>query len=224
MMDPSMNNLLKWSIENSVPNPDTTTDTSNGAPATTAAPRAPRSLSPTALHRLLLNTPSDSELMKNAMETIRSPTASLGDKITAFDNLEQLVENIDNANNLGVLGLWEPLVEELGAPEEGRRMMGAWCIGTAVQNNEGAQGMLLSKVPTALPTLFALSQNDPHLTVRRKAIYALSSAIRNHQPAMDELLRHLPEDVKKEIGESIDASDMDNVDRLVNRLRAGAGS
>ncbi|KKZ61299.1 hypothetical protein EMCG_04107 [[Emmonsia] crescens] len=153
------------------------------------------------------------------MAAIRSPAIAIDDKLIAFDNFEQLVENLDNANNLGVLGLWEPLVEELEAEEAGRRMMGAWCIGTAVQNNVGAQGMLLSKAPTALFTLFTLSQNDPDTTVRRKAVYALSSAIRNHQPAMDELLRHLPEDVKKEVGESIDASDMGGVDRLVNWLR-----
>lgn len=133
-MDSSMNNLLKWSIENSAP----TTTATDG---TTPAP-APRSLSPTALHRLLLNAPSDAELMKNAMAAIRSPTTTLDDKLIAFDNFEQLVENLDNANNLGVLGLWEPLVQELEAAEAGRRMMGAWCIGTAVQNNAGAQEMV----------------------------------------------------------------------------------
>ncbi|KAG5301833.1 hsp70-like protein [Histoplasma ohiense] len=210
-MDSSMNNLLKWSIENSAP---TTTSTDG----TTPAP-APRSLSPTALHRLLLNAPSDAELMKNAMAAIRSPTTTLDDKLIAFDNFEQLVENLDNANNLGVLGLWEPLVQELEAAEAGRRMMGAWCIGTAVQNNAGAQEMLLSKSPTALSTLFALSQNDPDTSVRRKAIYALSSAIRNHQPAMDVLLGHIPNDAREEMGEHVDASDMEGVDKLVSWLR-----
>ncbi|OJD09590.1 hypothetical protein ACJ73_10205 [Blastomyces percursus] len=78
---------------------------------------------------------------------------------------------------------------------------------------------LLSKAPTALSTLFTLSQNDPETTVRRKAVYALSSAVRNHQPALDELLRHIPEDARKELGESFDASDMDGVDKLVNWLR-----
>jgi hypothetical protein len=32
-----------------------------------------------------------------------------------------------------------PLVEELEAEEHERRMMAAWCVGTAVQNNEKAQ-------------------------------------------------------------------------------------
>ncbi|PGG95304.1 hypothetical protein AJ79_10132, partial [Helicocarpus griseus UAMH5409] len=152
-MDPTMNNLLKWSIENSAP--------ANPSDPSSNPAQPPRSLSPRALQRILLNAPSDAELMKNAMVAIRSPQTSLEDKLTAFDNLEQLVENLDNANNLGVLGLWEPLVEELGREESGRRMMAAWCVGTAVQNNDGAQGMLLSKAPTALATLLNLSQTDP---------------------------------------------------------------
>ncbi|PGH02675.1 hypothetical protein AJ79_07554 [Helicocarpus griseus UAMH5409] len=102
--------------------------------------------------------------------------------------------------------------------------MAAWCVGTAVQNNDGAQGMLLSKAPTALATLLNLSQTDPDTAVRRKAAYALSSAIRNYQPAMDELLRHLPENVKSEMGGSVDASDMDQVDKVVNWIRAATAA
>ncbi|KAK2809752.1 hypothetical protein FQN50_003597 [Emmonsiellopsis sp. PD_5] len=221
-MDPGMNNLLKWSIENTIPS-----DPSNPSQPTTTTSTSlqpPRSLSPTALQRLLLNTPSDAELMKNSMAAIRSPTLPLPEKLIAFDNLEQLVENLDNANNLGPLGLWTPLVEELGAEEEERRMMGAWCIGTAVQNNESAQGMLLKTSPTALSTLLSLTQSDPAPSVRKKAVYALSSAIRNFQPAMDELVRHLPGAALREDGERIDAADMERVDGLVGWLRGvGAG-
>ncbi|KAK2742989.1 hsp70 nucleotide exchange factor fes1 [Onygenales sp. PD_40] len=217
-MDPGMNNLLKWSLENANPSQPTTNNTT-----TTTPHEPPRSLSPTALQRLLLNTPSDAELMKNSMAAIRSPTLSLSDKLTAFDNLEQLVENLDNANNLGALGLWTPLVEELAAAEEERRMMGAWCIGTAVQNNESAQGMLLKTAPTALATLLELTQSDPAPAVRKKAVYALSSAIRNFQPAMDELVRHLPVAARGGDGERIDAADMERVDGLVGWLRGEGG-
>ena len=131
-MDSSMNNLLKWSIENSAPNNDKPSSTSSAQPSA-------RSISPTALQRLLLNTPSDAELMQAAMTAIRDPDTTLDNKLIAFDNFEQLVENLDNANMLEVLGLWTPLVEELEAEEHERRMMAAWCVGTAVQNNEKAQ-------------------------------------------------------------------------------------
>jgi hypothetical protein len=97
-MDSSMNNLLKWSIENSAP--------SNDQPSTSAAQPSGRSLSPSALQRVLFNTPSDAELMQAAMPAIRDPDTTLDNKLIAFDNFEQLVENLDNANMLEVLGLW----------------------------------------------------------------------------------------------------------------------
>jgi hsp70-interacting protein len=77
--------------------------------------------------------------MKASMNTITSTDATLGNKLTAFDDLEQLIETIDNANNLEVLGLWTPLVQQLQNEEPELRRMAAWCIGTAVQNNPKAQ-------------------------------------------------------------------------------------
>jgi hsp70-interacting protein len=59
----------------------------------------------------------------------------LEDRITAFDNFEQLIENLDNANNLEALNLWIPLIEQLENKEVELRRFAAWCIGTAVQNN-----------------------------------------------------------------------------------------
>lgn len=125
-MDTSMNNLLKWSIENS--------QASNPDPSKPSRP-----IDAEALQRLLGNTPSDADLMKAAMTAIKSPDVTLDNKLIAFDNFEQLIENLDNANNMEALGLWSPLVEELSADEAERRKMAAWCLGTAVQNNEKAQ-------------------------------------------------------------------------------------
>jgi hypothetical protein len=77
--------------------------------------------------------------MKESMAAIHDPSISLENKLIAFDNFEQLVENIDNANNLSSLGLWTPLLEQLKSPESELRRMAAWCTGTSVQNNEKAQ-------------------------------------------------------------------------------------
>ena len=71
---------------------------------------------------------------------------------------------------------------------------------------------------SALPTLLRISQQDSEASVRRKAIYALSSAVRNYQPGMDELLRHLPEDMKK-ADEKVDAGNMDSVDGIMAKLK-----
>lgn len=125
-MDPDMNNLLKWSIENS----------STTEPAPDAPPLRP--IDPEIM-QALFGGPSDADLMKKSMAAIVSPDITLVNKLVAFDNFEQLIESIDNANNLEPLALWTPLVELLGNEEAQIRRMAAWCIGTAVQNNEKAQ-------------------------------------------------------------------------------------
>jgi hsp70-interacting protein len=76
--------------------------------------------------------------MKESMAAIMSDIP-LDQKLIAFDNMEQLVESIDNANNLTSLGLWMPLVQLLRSEDADLRRMAAWCIGTAVQNNPLAQ-------------------------------------------------------------------------------------
>ena len=42
--------------------------------------------------------------------------------------------------------------------------------------------------------------------------------MRNYQPAMDEAAKHLPDGYPR--GQKIDASDMDAVDSVINKLRA----
>lgn len=128
-----MNKLLKWSVTNSgQKNPDGTVT------APPSAEEAKRTLTPDMINALM-GGPSDADLMKAAMEVLHSDESDLDNKLIAFDNFEQLIESIDNANNLEPLGLWTPLVQLLKHEEADMRRMAAWCIGTAVQNNEKAQ-------------------------------------------------------------------------------------
>ena len=125
-MDPNMSNLLKWSIENSAASTDS------------SAPQPTHSLNAEA-SQSLLGGPSDADLMRSSMSAIQSPDIPLDQKLIAFDNFEQLIETIDNANNMEALGLWTPLVGLLSNEEGDLRRMAAWCVGTAVQNNIKAQ-------------------------------------------------------------------------------------
>ncbi|KAH1432508.1 hsp70 nucleotide exchange factor fes1 [Aspergillus fumigatus] len=209
-MDPNMNNLLKWSIENS-----TSAQQAGNSNGTGPAPASRSNLNPEMLSALF-GGPSDADLMKAAMEALHSDEVDLENKMIAFDNFEQLIESIDNANNLEPLGLWTPLVELLKHEEAEMRRMAAWCIGTAVQNNEKAQDKLI--VFNVLPTLVAMSTSDPAPAARKKAVYAISSGVRNYQPAMDEFVKHLPEGYTS--GEKIDAADMEAIDALLDKLRA----
>lgn len=130
-----MNSLLKWSIKAATEEQASgeNNDSGNNAPADPSRGLTPQMLS------TLFGGPSEADLMKAAMEALRSDEVDLENKLIAFDNFEQLIESIDNANNLEPLGLWTPLVELLDHNEPDMRRMAAWCIGTAVQNNEKSQ-------------------------------------------------------------------------------------
>lgn len=122
MNDPGMSTLLKWSIENS----DVSAGTENEQPRTQLDP---------ALLAQLMGGPSDADRMRDAIAAVYADQVDLENRLIAWDNFEQLVENLDNANNMETLGLWMPLVGKLDAEEAEERTMALWCIGTAVQNN-----------------------------------------------------------------------------------------
>ncbi|KAL8771317.1 MAG: hypothetical protein Q9209_003222 [Squamulea sp. 1 TL-2023] len=210
-MDSGMNQLLKWSIENSESTHNDSTDPKAERPSG-------RGLNQEAL-RSLMGGPSDADLMKSSMAAIQSPDVSLEDKLVAFDNFEQLIEIVDNANNLETLALWTPLVAELSNVEAEMRRMAAWCIGTAVQNNVKSQERALAV--NALPNLVQLALEDPDDQVRRKAIYALSSEIRNYPPALRVMVQELPKELRPE--SIIDAGDMDDVDKVMDVIKQASG-
>lgn len=211
MGDKRLNDLLKWSIGQT---PATNGDSTNGA-----SPQPPKSDLTPELLAALMGGPSDADLMKASIEIIVNTNpeeVTLEDKVIAFDNFEQLIENLDNANNIANLGLWPPLLEQLEHEEAELRKMAAWCIGTAVQNNEKTQERL--HFHGGVPTLVELALKDDEVhDVRRKATYALSSAVRNYQPAMDVFAEEL---TKNGIAtETVDAAVMENVDKIIADLR-----
>jgi hsp70-interacting protein len=68
-----------------------------------------------------------------------------------------------------------------------------------------------------IPTLTNLAINDSDQGVRKKAILALSSGVRNNQPALDQMLKDLPETFKTST--TNDANDMDAMNSLMQKLR-----
>ena len=205
MSNPELSSLLKWAVESC----DGARDSNPDHPPST------RGLNAETISALL-GGPSNADLMKEAMMLVRSPNVSLEDKIIAFDNFEQLVENLDNANNLEPLGLWLPLLDLLDSPEPDMRRMAAWCLGTAVQNNIKSQERLLAL--DGVQKLAKLAVEDDDQAVKRKCVYALSSSIRNYQPATDEAVRCLPSDI---VGaKTLSAEDMAAIDAIMEKLRA----
>ncbi|PNY24960.1 Hsp70 nucleotide exchange factor FES1 [Tolypocladium capitatum] len=212
MGDKRLNDLLRWGIEHA--------DTTNNEPSASQEPRAnsTSNLTPEVM-AALMGGPSDADLMKASMEIISAPlgdAVSVGDKLIAFDNFEQLIESLDNANNIANLGLWTPLLDQLQSDESELRRMAAWCIGTAVQNNARTQERLLAV--GGVPPLVEMAMSEKEKAdVRRKAVYALSSACRNYQPAMDVCAEELSKAGHQT--DKVDAQDMEAVDQVMNALR-----
>jgi hypothetical protein len=205
----SLNELLKWSIEHS-------TSSQNGT--STDQPRdASKGLNAEALAQLL-GGPSDADRMRGAMAAIVAPLdqVDLENKTIAWDNLEQLIEQIDNANNMESLGLWAPLIQQLDSDEAEMRSWAAWCLSTAVQNNVKCQEKLLEK--GAISRLARLATEDPVQAVRKKAVTALSSEVRNFQPGLDELHKYVPKELWAGRN-GVDAGDMEAVDEVIQKLR-----
>jgi hypothetical protein len=149
MNDPGLNTLLKWSIENSA------------VSAETAEPTQPRTQLNPELLAQLMGGPSDADRMISSMQAIHDPSVDHENKGIAWDNFEQLVENLDNANNMEALKLWTPLCDMLESAEKQDREMACWCLGTAVQNNIKCQERV-----SLLSTLLDL-QEARMLTVER---------------------------------------------------------
>lgn len=210
--DPGLNQLLQWSIENS--------DASRDAAPTDQQRDPSKGLNAEMLQQLL-GGPSDADRMRMAMTAILAPIeeVDLENKLTAWDNLEQLIENLDNANNMASLGMWQPLVQQLENTEAEMRRMACWCLSTAVQNNIKSQEQLLAL--NAIPKLVKLATEDKNQAVRKKAVSALSSEVRNYQPALDELQKAMPKQLWSN-PQRLDAAEMDQVDEIISKLREQA--
>ncbi|BAO38537.1 hsp70 nucleotide exchange factor FES1 [Kluyveromyces marxianus] len=162
-----MEKLLHWSIANA-----------QGDSEAVARAGQP---DPKLLEQLFGGGPDEPTLMKHAMAVISNPEATLENKLTAFDNFEMLIENLDNANNIENLKLWEPLIAVLDSPESELRAFALSVTGTAVQNNEKSQNNF-AKYDGSLAKVMQIAGNaQEDAQVRIKAFYTLSSLIRHNK-------------------------------------------
>ncbi|KAG2054609.1 Fes1-domain-containing protein [Suillus hirtellus] len=163
-----MQSLLRWGIENSSPN---------------EAPPPTNKLDPGIIDHILGK--PDAQLMKEALTVGLDERQAEDDRLQALDDLEMLVQNIDNANDLTKLGIWQPLHNLLLASttSDALRMQTLWIIGTALQNNPAAQLAYFDLDP--LPALLkSLSPSSNSAETRSRALYALSGLLKLNAAAV----------------------------------------
>ncbi|KAJ3885073.1 Le.MFB2 [Lentinula edodes] len=201
-----MQSLLRWGIENSTPQntnttPNTTTPTPNTTNNNNAPPARRTDLHPEIIDLLLGK--SDAQLMKEAMAIAVDEGNTEEDRVSALDNLEMvsyfivvvvvvvvvLIEQIDNANDLANLKMWDPLHALLTSSTDSITTQTLWVIGTALQNNPSAQDayLKLNPLPTLTSFLSPTTSPSPSKHLRSKAIYALSGLLKHNAPALLQL-------------------------------------
>ena len=164
--------------------------------------------------------------MRASVTTLSDASETLPNRLIAADNLEQLIESLDNANLLAPLGLWTPLFGFLDDVEAEIRILAAWCVGTAVQNNLPAQEAAMEAVVDGkkgggMAKLVRVAVGDVDGKVRAKAVRGVSSWVRNFQKGVDALLGVWSEEMGgEEIVGKVDAGDMEQVDGLMERLKS----
>lgn len=122
---------------------------------------------------------SEAQMMQEELCVAVDTNRSESDRVTALDNFEMLVEQVDNANNMESLQMWPALLKLLQSDQPAIQVQTAWVVGTAMQNNDKAQAVGLNH--GILPILLSLlDSHTPEL--RNKAMYAVSSLL-GHYPA-----------------------------------------
>ncbi|KAJ1663645.1 hsp70 nucleotide exchange factor fes1 [Coemansia sp. RSA 1813] len=172
-----MDALLKWAILNGA-------TANEDAPATTRTGEPPKKLDPAVIDAIL-GRPA-SEQMTECMDSVEHADTPLEAKEVALDDLEMLVENIDNACNLGPLNMWPRLIARYTDAEPAVRSGVLWVSGTAVQHNPKAQ-QAFSKAQGLEAALRVLG-SDPVTSVRTKALYCVSSFIRGNVQGLTEFI------------------------------------
>jgi hypothetical protein len=116
-------------------------------------------------------------MMRESLE--RSLDASLADeeREESLLNLQDLVEDIDNARDFKSIGGFVDVLGLLASEVPTLQAGAAWVVGSAVKNHHELQLHLLAQ--NALPSLLALLRSHADANVRAKALYALSSLVRN---------------------------------------------
>ncbi|PLW22885.1 hypothetical protein PCANC_09564 [Puccinia coronata f. sp. avenae] len=209
-MDPKLNDLLHWATEHTR-NPSTQ---NQPRPSTAVAPvpfsesPAPLSITynpqessqpqnPTPLKKLdtgvldAILGRTDAVRMREAMGVFEDVNKSIHERCIAGEELEDLIQDLDNANDMEILGFWPKLINLLesnrseGNEDDLIKFHACWICGTAVQNNPKSQTAFLKKDP--LPTILEILCHGSEAT-QAKAMYCLSSTLK-HAPEETDVMK-----------------------------------
>ncbi|RKP30662.1 Hsp70 nucleotide exchange factor FES1 [Metschnikowia bicuspidata] len=127
----------------------------------------------------LFGGPDEPTLMKQAIVILNNDEATDEAKLVALENFELLIENLDNANNIENMNMWPSIIAQLSSSKPDFQLLAASIIGVATQNNPKSQEAFL-KHEKGIQLLTRILKDSSSLDgVVLKALFALSSLVRN---------------------------------------------
>ncbi|KAI0509807.1 hypothetical protein KFK09_010403 [Dendrobium nobile] len=123
------------------------------------------------------------EVMKTPQDVLEAHGVTTADIEGMLEELQEHVESIDMANDLHSIGGLLPLLGYLRNYNAGIRAKAAEVVTTIVQNNPKSQQLVMEA--SGLDPLLSNLSSDPDVTVRSKALGAISSLIRNNKTGVN---------------------------------------
>ncbi|KAJ9694742.1 hypothetical protein PVL29_010291 [Vitis rotundifolia] len=121
-------------------------------------------------------------VMQTPEQVLEAQGVTSADIEDMLDELQEHVESIDMANDLHSIGGLVPLLGYLKNSHAGIRAKAAEVITTIVQNNQRSQQLVMEA--NGFEPLLSNFTSDPDITVRTKALGAISSLIRHNKPGI----------------------------------------
>ncbi|KAJ7950282.1 hsp70 nucleotide exchange factor fes1-like [Quillaja saponaria] len=121
-------------------------------------------------------------VMQTSEQVLESQGVTPEDIEDMLDELQEHVESIDMANDLHSIGGLVPLLGYLKNSHANIRAKAAEIVTTIVQNNPQSQQLVMEE--NGIEPLFSNFTLDPDVTVRTKALGAISSLIRHNKPGV----------------------------------------
>ncbi|XVE76393.1 hypothetical protein DITRI_Ditri12bG0169000 [Diplodiscus trichospermus] len=121
-------------------------------------------------------------VMKTPEQVLEAQGVTAADIEDMLDELQEHVESIDMANDLYSIGGLVPLLGYLKNSHANIRAKAAEVVSTIVQNNPRSQQLVMEA--NGLEPLLSNFTSDPDVTVRTKALGAISSLIRHNKPGI----------------------------------------
>ncbi|XP_063301455.1 nucleotide exchange factor SIL1 [Pelobates fuscus] len=134
-----------------------------------------------------INIETDFDIMTRIINRFNHSMSTLAEKLDALYELEYYVHQVDNAQDLHKLGGLQLLINSLNSTEPSLIEHSAFVVGSALASNPNVQ--IQAFEGGALQKLLVILATEQSVSVKKKALYALSSLLRQFPYAQHQFLK-----------------------------------